>query len=389
LKVSDRETEKAGDKLCKVRFLFEIIRRKCMKLYQPDINISIDERMVRNKGRFSFRQFIRDKPTKWGMKLWVLADAKSGYTYNFDVYLGKTETPSTFGLAYGVVMKLIAMLFDQGYRLFVDNFYTSMQLFLDLLKRKILACGTVICNRKGFPEELKDVKQWEKISERGDMRWVRLEEVLALQWRDNKTVSVLTTIHNATDLSQAQRRTKKNGVFETLHVKQPGAIRDYNAHMGGVDKSDQLLNKYNMLRKTNKYWKTLFFHFLDIARVNSYILFQDWRKKNPDYEELHRNKNYSQLGFTEELIRQLGNIADDAEVPLAEKPKMAAPEVIIPEVFTSHPILPGMQNARKNCKLCYLKHKREIKTRTLCTSCNIPLCLQVDRNCLLEWHQKK
>ena len=88
-----------------------------------------------------------------------------------------------------------------------------MQLFLDLLKRKILACGTVICNRKGFPEELKDVKQWEKISERDDMRWIRLEEVLALQWRDNKTVSVLTTIHNATDLSQAQRRTKKNGVF--------------------------------------------------------------------------------------------------------------------------------------------------------------------------------
>ena len=46
-----------------------------MKHFQPDQHVSIDERMVRNKGRYAFRQYMKDKPTKWGMKLWVVADA--------------------------------------------------------------------------------------------------------------------------------------------------------------------------------------------------------------------------------------------------------------------------------------------------------------------------
>jgi len=138
--------------------------------------------------------------------------------------------------------------------------------------------------------------------------------------------------------------------------------------MGGVDKSDQLLTKYNMLRKTNKYWKTLFFHFLDIARVNSYIIFQDWRVQNSDIEELKRPKKYNQLAFTEELIRQLAKIDESAEIPSASKPK----------VFTVHAIIPGMvkSSQRKNCKLCYQKFNIERKTRSLCTACDTFLCLQ-------------
>ena len=115
-------------KLGKVNLLINIIRMRCSKLYQPGPNLSIDERMVANKGRYSFRQYIRDKPTKWGMKLWVLADPRNGYTYDFDAYLGKSVRSSPFGLAYDVVMKFARKLAHRGYRLFFDNFYTGVQL---------------------------------------------------------------------------------------------------------------------------------------------------------------------------------------------------------------------------------------------------------------------
>ena len=89
--------------------------------------------------------------------------------------------------------------------------------------------------------------------------------------------------------------------------------------MNGVDKSDQLIGKYNSLRKTNKWWKTLFLHFIDIARVNSYILFNEFRKRNPDVPELQRPSHYSQLDFTLELIKQLAGIEDDECVPIRKK----------------------------------------------------------------------
>ena len=39
------------------------------------LQVSIDERMVKSKGRSGMRQFMPDKPVRFGFKLWVMADA--------------------------------------------------------------------------------------------------------------------------------------------------------------------------------------------------------------------------------------------------------------------------------------------------------------------------
>ena len=106
-------------------------KSRCLSLYQPRQNLVIDERIVKSRHRSGIRQYMKDKPTKWGIKLWVLADSSNGYTVDFNVYIGKAagQNVSANGLGYDVVIKLISPYTRQGYRLFVDNFYTSVTLF--------------------------------------------------------------------------------------------------------------------------------------------------------------------------------------------------------------------------------------------------------------------
>ena len=100
------------------------------------------------------------------------------------------------------------------------------------------------------------------------MRWVRDPPCLALQSVDNKVVSMLTTTDNANDCVHVTRKTKTAGVWSTKVVPQPKVLSNYNKYMNAFDRS-----AHNVLRKCMKWWKTLFFHLIDIAVVYSFILF--------------------------------------------------------------------------------------------------------------------
>ena len=50
--------------------------------------VSVDESMIAFKGQLSFIQYMPKKPTKWGMKAYVLADAHTGYLCNWYLYTG-------------------------------------------------------------------------------------------------------------------------------------------------------------------------------------------------------------------------------------------------------------------------------------------------------------
>ena len=45
--------------------------------------------MISFDGRLYFIQYMPMKPTKWGMKAYVLADARTGYMYNWYLYTGE------------------------------------------------------------------------------------------------------------------------------------------------------------------------------------------------------------------------------------------------------------------------------------------------------------
>lgn len=91
-----------------------------------------------------------------GIKQFVVCDSQTGYTCSFDVYLGSAGNPAEGGeaapgtLTYGIVMKLMDNLLDQGYRVYLGNWYTAVPLMKTLTERGTLRHGTIHLCRSRF-----------------------------------------------------------------------------------------------------------------------------------------------------------------------------------------------------------------------------------------------
>ena len=73
--------------------------------------------------------------------------------------------------------------------------------------------------------------------------------------------------------------------------------------MNAVDRSDQVLNINSVSRECYRWRKTLFFHLIDMAIVNGFILFREYRGRFPDDEEVQRPRNYTLGEFRAEIAR--------------------------------------------------------------------------------------
>ena len=145
------EAANGNDPLKKVRTFYDAVKAKCMELYQPLQQLSVDEGIVKPKGRTHFHQFICNKPTKCGFKFWVLADS-TGFTSNCSLYCGKRRGRSISDnrLAFDVVTYILHAFDYQRYSVRFNNWYTSPMLLHALKEKKFSATGTIRRDRQGI-----------------------------------------------------------------------------------------------------------------------------------------------------------------------------------------------------------------------------------------------
>lgn len=375
LEDDERNERKKGtseyDRLLKIKPLYNQIIDACTSLFQPGREIAIDERMVKSKARIGFRQFMKNKPVKFGYKLFVLADSQTGYTWNFFIYQGKSvQNTERQGLSFTSVTDLMKFdLLGKGYHLYVDNFYTSPALFERLLNNGTVACGTIRQSRIGFPKTTQNDLPVD--AARGDMRWLRRDNLLFLKWKDTKTVSMCSSFHKAFSGDTIRRRVKEAGQWRFRDIPIPDSIKDYNQHMGGVDLSDALIQYYSVQWKTKIWYKTFFYHFVDIAIVNSYILFKFIRGRRSE-------KVLTQKQFREALMKEM--VAEAGAPTSSAAPRPTVSSCCMPLYYGGN-----ATDLRKVCVVCRGNGKK-VKTPIYCSVCNVALCLTSNRNCFIEYH---
>ena len=109
--------------------------------------------MIKFKGRSTLKQFMPKKPIKRGYKVWMRCN-ETGFASQFHVYTGKSDEIAEKNLAERVVKNLCEPIFGKNHHLFMDNFFTTYNLFRFLDTKNVFCCGTVNLNRKNLPKNL-------------------------------------------------------------------------------------------------------------------------------------------------------------------------------------------------------------------------------------------
>lgn len=252
--------KESRDVLQKIRPIISHFNNKMSSVYYPNKELSLDESMMLWRGRLAFRQYIKNKRHRYGIKLYMLTEP-DGTTLRFHVYTGAHDVDlSGTGHASKVVQSLMEGKLNCGHSLYMDNFYNSVLLAKKLLENETYCTGTLRASLRDNPKEVTEqkLKRDENIS-------VFNRGVHVGKWKDKRPVLYISTEY---DNKFATIKTKSQ-----KEVLKPEVIVQYNKFMSGVDHQDQLLAYYPCERKTIRWYKKLFIHVLQLFMINSYKLY--------------------------------------------------------------------------------------------------------------------
>ena len=232
--------------------------------------------MVPFKGKSGLKQYNPQKLKKWGYKLYVLSGI-DGLIHNFEIHTGAIQPcPNQPDLkaSGNIVLTLLQNVPRfKWHKLYFDNWYTSVDLVKHLHNQGIACVGTVRANRLPNCKMTPDAAMKKK--GRGTIELWTSDyddvELRAIKWFDNRGVSLLSTYESVNPVVHISRFDRK--AKERVNVPCPSIVSTYNKFMGGVDLLDSLLSLYRIHIRSKKWHHKLFFHFLDVIVVQSWLMY--------------------------------------------------------------------------------------------------------------------
>ena len=104
----------SNPKFFKMSEIFDAIRNKFRTSFEPYSALCIDEELYLFRGKCAFRQYMPNKPNKYGIKFFEIVDVKTAYLLDSISYLGKSTTQRTLNVAEKVVLDLAKRISKAG-----------------------------------------------------------------------------------------------------------------------------------------------------------------------------------------------------------------------------------------------------------------------------------
>jgi len=348
--------------LYKVQEMKDYIEHRSKLAFEAGPYLSLDESLVRAFGRIKFKVRIITKSARYGIKIYVLADARTSYVMKVLVYTGQYTYRNTHSDVNEETKKTVKVCkelckpYEGSHRvIFVDRFYTSIELLKELETMQLYVTGTVMRNR--IPSQLRinnNSREFREM-ERGDYKKHVYEykndrggdsKIGLVCWKDKDTVYCMT---NATSTGGPSGHCFRQSNSGRICMSRPLAIQEYNSNMGGVDLADQRrLSCNSTIKGLHRWWLKLFFYLLDVGTSNALVLYNEATGKSLNIAEFKKELIDAFIGA------KIRNIPEEPNI--------------------EHSLVCG--EGRLKCVYCDMLSNVNRRTRYYCSNpdCMLPLC---------------
>lgn len=361
------------DPFTPIREIWEMLMTQCRNNYVPGTNVTIDEQLLAFRGRCKFRMYIPNKPAKYGIKLEMVCDSGTRYMVNCTPYLGKGTDTRGVPLGEYFVKELTRSIHGTNRNVTMDNWFTSVPLAKQLSQKpyKLTLVGTMRANKKEIPEELKNNRSRDV----GTTMFCYDGPLTLLSYKP-KPAKMVYLLSSCDEEGTVNPETKK-----------PYMIEFYNSTKGGVDTFDQMCSVMSCSRKTNRWPMCVFYGMLNIACINSYIIYchnastmgekvmnrRDFMKKLHSqlvepWLKIKLQKPTMPTHIKQKIQKILGEGAVQEEVQSQQEDKMTSNNGHEVQTCSSA----SNMRKRKICGKCSYKKRR--MTKTVCSKCKISIC---------------
>lgn len=336
----------------KIKKIIDYFNARMLAIYYPTKDITIDESMILWRGRLRFRQYLKGKRHKYGLKFYVLAD-QLGVVMKLHLYGGATDTLIGGKNHVNKVVEYLLQDFKNvGHHLFVDNFYTSVDLVKKIFLNKTYCTGTLRPKRKNNPKIIESIKL-----KKGELCIVHQNNICIIKWVDRREIRAISSKYNG-NLEYTRNR---RGVYKL----KPQMISKYNNNMKAVDHHDQMLSYYSFEHKSLRWYKKVIIHVMQVLLINSYLLYNKFSGKNVNLYDFRLSviKSIIEPHLSSELARTPNKIHCIMRLTKDSKGK----------------------TKRRRCNQCWLILKKRVQSIFACEDCpNQPgLCIE----CFRPYHK--
>jgi len=278
-----RPGRRQTDKLAPIRTILDIFVKNCQQYYNTSEFTTIDEMLHSVRGRCSFIQYMPNKPAKFEVKIFTLCDAKTFCCSNLEIYCGK-QPPGPHDVRNtptDIVKRLVSPV-ENNKNMTTDNWYTNIPLLHCLLEKKTTLLGTMKKNKCEIPPEFLPTK----VRQPGESMFGFQKDKVLVSFlpKRNKAVILVSSMHDSGVMDEA---TKKPEIILTKC---------------GVDKCDKMCASYFVSRVTRRWPLPVFFILMNIAGINSLVIYTINTPSDEPQRRILFMKNLSLILMKEHLV---------------------------------------------------------------------------------------